>query len=198
VFTLLAAEEGASNPLRLPLDELIIGTLAFLIVFGLLARFVFPRVAKTLDERTAAIEGGIKRAEETQEEAQRTLESYRAQLAEARHEAAQIRERAREEGAAIIAELREQAQAEARRITQAANQQIEADRERAVVQLRAEIGELATELAGRIVGEALADDARQRRVIDRFLDELETASAEPAGRAGAGAGAAAGSDQAGG
>jgi F-type H+-transporting ATPase subunit b len=195
VFTLLAAEEGANNPLRLPLDELVIGTIAFLIVFGLLAKFVFPRVAKTLDERTETIEGGIKRAEEAQEEAQRALESYRAQLATARHEAAQIRERAREEGAAIIAELREHAQAEARRITQAANQQIEADRERAVIQLRAEIGQLATELAGRIVGEALADDARQRRVIDRFLEDLESASAEPAGRAGAGT--SAGSEPAG-
>lgn len=192
MITLLAAEEGAANPLRLPVDELIIGTLAFLIVFGLLARFVFPKVGKVLEERTEAIEGGIKRAEELQAEAKRTLEEYRAQLAGARHEAAQIRERAREEGAAIIAELREQAQAEAQRITQSARQQIEADRKRAVVQLQAEIGTLATDLAARIVGEALTDEERQRRVIDRFLAELESAAAEraePAGRAGAAPGA---------
>jgi F-type H+-transporting ATPase subunit b len=184
VTTLLLSQEEY-QPLRLPVDELIIGTLAFLIVFGLLAKFVFPRVAKLLDERTDAIEGGIKRAEEAQAEANNTLEAYRAQLAEARHEAAQIRERAREEGAAIIADLREQAQAEARRITESARQQIEADRKRAVVQLQAEIGALATELAGRIVGEALTDEERQRRVIDRFLAELEAEPASAAGHAGA-------------
>jgi F-type H+-transporting ATPase subunit b len=186
VKTLLLSQEGY-DPLRLPVDELIIGSLAFLIVFGLLAKFVFPRVSKMLDERTDAIEGGIKRAEEVQAEANKTLEAYRAQLADARHEAAQIRERAREEGAAIIADLREQAQAEAQRITASARQQIEADRKRAVVQLQAEIGALATDLAGRIVGEALTDGERQRRVIDRFLAELEAESAEraePAGRAG--------------
>jgi F-type H+-transporting ATPase subunit b len=187
VINLLLSEE-AYNPLRVPVDELIIGTLAFLIVFGLLAKFVFPRVAKLLDERTDSIEGGIKRADELQEEARRTLDEYRAQLSQARHEAAQIRERAREEGAAIIADLREQAQAEAQRVTASARQQIEADRKRAVVQLRAEIGTLATDLAGRIIGEALTDDERQRRVIDRFLAELEADSARraaPAGRAGA-------------
>lgn len=184
MITLLLAQEQehATNPLRLPLDELIIGTLAFLIVFGLLARYVFPKVSKMLDERTEAIEGGIKRAEEVQAEAKSTLDAYRAQLADARHEAAQIRERAREEGAAIIVELREQAQAEAQRITQSARQQIEADRERAVVQLRQQVGELAAELAGRIVGEALTDDARQQRVIDRFLAELESGVAEPSSR----------------
>lgn len=184
MINIFAAEEGAANPLRLPVDELIIGTIAFLIVFGLLARFVFPKVGKLLEERTETIEGGIKRAEEAQAEAQSTLEAYRAQLADARHEAAQIRERAREEGAAIIAELREQAQAEAQRITQSARLQIEADRERAIVQLRTQVGELATELAGSIVGEALTDDARQRRVIDRFLAELEEGTTQPASRAG--------------
>jgi FAD/FMN-containing dehydrogenase len=67
-----------------------------------------------LNARTDAIEGGIERAEEAQAEAQRTLEGYRAQLAEARHEAAQLREHAREQGAAIIAEMRERAEAAAR------------------------------------------------------------------------------------
>ncbi len=69
--------------------------------------------------------------------------------------------------------MREQAQSEARRITEQAHQQIEADKSSALVQLRTQVGTLATDLAGRIVGESLEDDARQRRVVDRFLDELE-------------------------
>ncbi|MCT9929078.1 F0F1 ATP synthase subunit B [Planotetraspora sp. A-T 1434] len=169
--TLLA--EGANNPLMPHLSELVVGSFAFLVVFIVVGKILTPRIQKTLAERTEVIEGGIKKAEDLQAEALRTLEQYRAQLAEARQEAARLREEAREQGAQIKAELREEAQAEARRIVQAAHAQIEADRQQAVVQLRAEIGRLSTELAGRIVGESLEDEARQRRIVDRFLEELE-------------------------
>jgi F-type H+-transporting ATPase subunit b len=70
--------------------------------------------------------------------------------------------------------MREQAQAEARRLTEQAHQQIESDKGQAINQLRQQVGTLATDLAGRIVGESLEDDARQRRVVDRFLAELES------------------------
>lgn len=161
------------NPLIPNVEELVVGTLAFFVVFFFLAKKLLPNIQRTLAERTDSIEGGLKRAEEAQAEAQQTLEQYRAQLAEARHEASRLREEAREQGSAIIAEMREQAQAEARRITESAHQQIEADRQQAVVQLRSEVGRLATDLAGRIVGESLEDDARQRRSVDRFLADLE-------------------------
>lgn len=161
--------------------ELIIGVIAFLIVFGILSRVLFPRIARTLQERTEAIEGGIQRAEAAQKEAQDTLERYRAQLAEARHEAARLREQAQEEGAQIKAELREQAEAEYRRLIEAAHAQIEADREQAIAALRAEVGALAVELASRVVGESLTEEARQHRMVDRFLAELEE-QPEAAGR----------------
>src|SRR5699024_5640671 len=105
------------------------------------------------------------------------------QLAQARREAAEIREDANAQATQIVSEAREQAKAEATRQVETANRQIEAERRSAVVSLRGEIGGLATELASRIVGEALADDARQSRVIDRFLDELDSTGdvAEPAG-----------------
>ncbi|MBE3013408.1 F0F1 ATP synthase subunit B [Microbispora sp. NEAU-D428] len=170
--TLLAAE-GAESPLIPHAYELVVGSFAFLVVFLVVGKILTPRIQKTLAERTEAIEGGIKKAEDAQAEAQRTLEQYRAQLAEARQEAARLREEAREQGAAIKAELREEAQAEARRIIEAAHAQIEADRQQALTQLRGEIGRLSTELASRIVGESLEDEARQRRIVDRFLEELE-------------------------
>ncbi len=107
------------------------------------------------------------------------LEQYQAQLADARHEAARLREDAREQGAAIITEMREQAQAEARRIAEAAQLQIAADRQQAFASLRAEIGSLSVQLASKIVGESLDDVARQSRVVDRFLEELD-ASQSPA------------------
>ncbi|WP_433350010.1 F0F1 ATP synthase subunit B [Microtetraspora malaysiensis] len=169
--TLLAAE--GNSPIMPHMYELVVGVFAFLFVLVFVGRILTPRIQKTLAERTEAIEGGIKKAEDAQAEAQRTLEQYRAQLAEARQDAARLREEAREQGARIKAELREEAQEEARRLIQAAHAQIEADRQQAMAQLRGEIGRLSTELAGRIVGESLEDEARQRRVVDRFLEQLE-------------------------
>ncbi len=164
---------GSENPLLPTATELIIGTIAFVLVFGVLAKVLLPRIQRTLAERTELIEGGLARADEAQAEAKQLLDQYRQQLAEARHEAARLREEAREQGAQIIAEMREQAQAEARRVTEAAQAQIDAERQQALIALRAEVGTLAVELASRIVGESLTDEARQRRLVDRFLGELE-------------------------
>src|SRR5580693_8702816 len=158
----LAADTASYNPLFPTWPEFIIGTILFVVVFGFLAKIGLPRIMKTLEERHDQIEGGINRADEAQAE-------------DARHEAARMREEAREQGAAIIAEMRERAEAEARRITESAQSQIEADRQQALTSLRGEVGTLATELASRIVGESLTDVARQTRMVDRFLDELDSA-----------------------
>jgi F-type H+-transporting ATPase subunit b len=170
---LYLAQSGSQNPLVPSAPELITGLIAFFIVFGVLAKMLLPRIQKTLAERTDAIEGGIARAAEAQAEAHRVLEQYRAQLAEARHEAARLREEAREQGAQIIAEMREQAQVESARLIAAAQAQTEADRQQAMVSLRAEIGSLSVELASRVVGESLESEARQRRIVDRFLAQLD-------------------------
>ncbi len=175
------AAASSPNPLVPNWVEVIVGAIGFFIVFGVLWKVLLPRITKTLQERTDAIEGGIERAARAEAEAERLAEQYRAQLAEARHEAARVREESREEGAQIIAQLREQAQAEAARIMQAAQAQIAADRQQAFASLRTEVGTLAVELASKIVGESLADEARQSRVVDRFLAELETAEGAPSG-----------------
>ncbi len=171
------ADSSQQDPLIPTMAELIIGLICFIGVFGVLGKMLIPRITKTLEERTDKIEGGLARAEEAQEEANKTLKQYQDQLANARHEAARLREEAKEQGAQIIAEMRDQAQAEARRITEAAQSQIEAERQQALISLRQEVGSLATELASRVVGESLTDEARQGRMIDRFLDDLERTDA---------------------
>ena len=172
----LADSTASTNPLLPSWPEFIIGTILFVLVFGAMAKVLLPRIQKTLAERTDLIEGGLSRSQEAQAEAKELLDQYREQLAEARHEASRMRAEAQAQGAQIIAEMREQAQAEGRRITEAAQAQIEAERQQALISLRAEVGTLATELASRIVGESLTDEARQRRMVDRFLDELDQVS----------------------
>jgi F-type H+-transporting ATPase subunit b len=173
---LLAQAAQDQDPLLPSTPELIVGIVCFVLVFGIMGYVLMPRIQKVLAQRTELIEGGLAKADETQAEATQVLEQYKQQLAEARHEAARMREEAREQGAQIIAEMREQAQAEARRITESAQAQIQAERQQALTALRAEVGTLATELAGRIVGESLEDTARQNRMVDRFLEELEQVS----------------------
>ncbi len=173
----LAASSTGQDPLVPSGAELIIGAICFIVVFGILGKMLLPRAQQMLAQRTELIEGGLAKSEEAQAEAKELLDQYRQQLADARHEAARMREEAREQGAQIIAEMREQAQVEARRITESAQAQIQAERQQALTSLRTEVGTLATELASRIVGESLTDEARQSRMVDRFLGELEQVSA---------------------
>jgi F-type H+-transporting ATPase subunit b len=178
-MNILAAE--SQNPLIPPVSEIIVGLITFGILLFVLVKFVFPQLEKTFVARREAIEGGIERAEAMQAEAKAALEQYRAQLAEARNEAAQIRDAARAEGQQILEELRAQAQEESARIVARGEEQLAANRQQVVNQLRGQIGELAVDLAGRVVGESLADDARRSGTVDRFLDQLDGMSATSAG-----------------
>ncbi|GAC1449024.1 MAG: F0F1 ATP synthase subunit B [Pseudarthrobacter sp.] len=172
-----AATEGETNPLVPNVWEMGVVLVGFAVLMFIVVKFIVPMFEKTFAERAEAIEGGIAKAEKAQAEASAALEEYKQQLTDARAEANRIREEARAEGAQILADLKEKAAAESARITAQAHVQIESERQAAVVSLRSEVGTLATTLAGRIVGEALNDDERSARVVDRFLADLETQNA---------------------
>ena len=174
-----ADPEASALPILPYLPELVVGLIIFGIYYLIVRKTVFPNLEKAYDERKAAIEGGMNQAEDAQREAEAVLREYQAQLSEARDESARIREDAREQGAAIIAEMRDQAQSEANRITANAQKQIEAERHQALVSLRAEVGQLSTDLASRIVGESLHEETRQKGIVDRFLAELEAGEIRP-------------------
>jgi len=182
-MNILAAE--THNPLLPPLGEIIIGLIAFAIVFVVFVKVVAPRFEQVFQARREAIEGGIERAEAMQAEAMAALEQYRAQLAEARTEAAQIRDQARAEGQQILEELRIQAQEESARIVARGEEQLATARQQVVNELRGQIGTLAVQLAGQVVGESLADDARRSGTVDRFLAELDSMAAAGDGAVGA-------------
>lgn len=170
----VAAGEGEyPNPLIPAAYDILWSSVVFLVVVAVFMRVILPKLQKVLDERAETIEGGILKAEQAQAEAAAALDEYTAQLTEARAEAARIREDARAEAGQIVAETRDHAADDAKRIVETAHKQIDAERQQAIVSLRAEVGALASELASRIVGESLADDARQQRIIDSFLDDLE-------------------------
>jgi F-type H+-transporting ATPase subunit b len=169
----LANAEEVKSPVIPQIAEILVGLVAFSLLFLLLRSKAVPKFEQAFRERTDAIQGGIERAEAAQQEAASALASYKAQLADAKGEAQKMREEARVEGAAIIEEMRTKAQDEASRITAAARSSIEAERAQAMNSLMNEVGAIATALASKIVGESLDDQVRQSRVVDRFLVDLE-------------------------
>jgi F-type H+-transporting ATPase subunit b len=177
MLTYLAAAEGAveHNPIIPLWQEIVVGSVAFAVLCFVLIKFVFPQMEKTFQARVDAIEGGIKRAEAAQAEANQLLEQYKAQLSEARTEAARIRDEARADAEGIRQDVLAKAREESDRIIAAGNEQLSAQRESIVRELRSEVGTLAVDLASKIVGEALADEARTRGTVERFIADLDTA-----------------------
>jgi len=180
---LLAAEGEASNPLLPAIYDIVWSIIPFALVLLLFWRVVLPRLQKTLDERSEAIEGGIAQAESAQAEAKEALEKYNALLADARTEAASIRDQARAEGSQILQEMKTSAQAEADRIAENAQAQIEAERHQAVLSLRKEVGNLALDLASAVVQERLSEDAKAASVVDKLLADLDKEASAPAKKA---------------
>ncbi len=180
----LRMAEGPGYPEGFPLlphpAEMIMGLISFGILYLMVRKYVVPAFEKNYDERAASIEGRIEEAKQAKADADAAKKEYEERLAGAHDEASAIRAKAKEQGGQIVVEMREQAKEEAARITSTGHKQVEAERQQAMVSLRSEVGEISTDLASRIVGESLHDEARQSGVIDRFLADLESSTADDA------------------
>ena len=175
---LLAAEGGLPmeeqiNPLIPPLYDVVWSLIPFAVILIVFWKFILPKFQEVLHQREDQIEGGIQRAEAAQAEAKAALEKYNAQLAEARTEAAQIRDDARSQGQKIIADMKAQATDESNRIVESGNKQLEAQRAAVVTDLRKDMGENSISLAERLLGEQLSDDVKRSGTIDSFLADLD-------------------------
>ncbi len=173
-----AATEGSEqlNVLAVPIGELIMGTVAFLIVFFVLGKLLLPKISQALEEREQAIRGGLEMAEKAEAESARLAAQNQDEIAKAREEAAGIRAAAQAERADIIEKARSEAQTAAAAVTASAHAQIEQEKNKAGSDLQRNVGAIATDLAGRIVGEVLTDNVTAQSVVDRFISELESAS----------------------
>jgi F-type H+-transporting ATPase subunit b len=181
---LVAPTAMASNFL-VPNGTFFVELFAFALMFFILAKYVIPPINKAMTARQEAIRAEFAEAEQAKKNATDAEAQFKAQIADARKEAARIREEAHEQGKQIIEEAKQQAQVEQQRVKEQAQAQIQAERQQALTSLRSEVGTLATSLASRIVGESLEDDERSGRVVDRFLADLESLEASKAVRNGA-------------
>jgi F-type H+-transporting ATPase subunit b len=173
---LVAAEEGGTKLVLPEANELIWGTIAFLLFLLLLWRVgVWRRIGEAMDERTRRIRSDLENAEAARKEAERLLEQYREQLREAREEARQIVEDAKRRADATRQELLQKAQQDAEGVRNRAEQEIQAQLERAKAELRRELGVLSVQLAERVIGDNLDSD-RQLRLVDQYIEELSASN----------------------
>ena len=168
-----AAQEESRNPIFPATNELVWGTIAFLLLLFLMYRTVFPSINKAYKDRRANIEGKLEQAEREREEAEQLLEHYRRRLRDAEDETQRILEEARSNAERVRRDLLAKAESDAGRELVRARQAIRAERDQAIRQLRNEVGTLAVELATRVVGDSL-DRERQLRLVDEYIDELGT------------------------
>jgi F-type H+-transporting ATPase subunit b len=173
---------AASNFL-VPNGTFIAQLLAFLLVLGILWRYVVPPVRKAVAAREETIRAQLEEGRQASERLKQAEAEYRKAMDEARTTAAQIRDQARADAGAIREEMLERAGQERDRIIESGREQLASERQTLVRELRAELGTLAVELASRILGESLAEEARQRGTVERFLAELGEGT-EPAGARG--------------
>ncbi|MGH4021898.1 MAG: F0F1 ATP synthase subunit B [Pseudonocardiaceae bacterium] len=162
----------------IPNGTIIVEFVIFLLILGVIWRYVVPPVKRVMNERQEMVRKQIEESQQASERLEAAEGKYREALAEAREEAAKIREGARADAQRIKEEMREEADQEVARIRQRGEEQLATQREQVVRELRGELGSLAVSLAGRIVGDSLADDARRSGTVDRFLDELEGMSTQ--------------------
>jgi len=172
----------------LPNGTFIFELVSFFILLWLLHRYVIPPISRMMDQRQETIKKQIDESREAKERLEKAEQDYKEALSEARAEATQLKDEARAEAKRLKEELTAKAHEEAANIAAAHQRQLEIDRQRAMADLRREIGDLAVQLAGRIVGESLEDEARRSRTVDRFIEEVEGSAAaadtagEPAGQ----------------
>lgn len=170
------AEEQSTLDLILPaLPELIWGTICFAIVWVVLTKKVFPALRKSVEAREQRIAGDLEAAESAKTEAQQAKANYDQQIADARGEANRIIEEARRQAEDVRKDLIAKAEKDAEQITQRATEQLDAERSRTITELQSTVGDLAIELAEKVVGRAL-DQGTHRELVDAYIKEVGTMS----------------------
>ena len=101
------------------------------------------------------------------------MQKYNDQLAEARAEAARIRDEARADGQKIVADMKTEATEESNRIIAQGEKQLAAQRDAVVADLRKDMGQNSVDLAEKLLGSHLSDDAKRAETVDSFLSSLD-------------------------
>ena len=146
---------------------------AFLIVFFILKKFAWKPILKSLNERESGIADSIAAAEKVKEEMKKMQSENQTLLAQAREERTQLLKEAKEMKDKIIGEAKEQAKVEANKIMDDTRLQIERQKNAAMTEVKNEIGNLAVEVAEKILRKQLAGQDAQQNFVKMLADEIK-------------------------
>jgi F-type H+-transporting ATPase subunit b len=163
----------AGGNFLIPNMTFVVELAAFIIVLGVLWRYVIPPVQQAMTARQEIARKLVSDRQEAEQLLEKARTAYQAAMADARHEAAQLRAQAEDQRRGIVDGASTEAEARAAEIIFRGQARLAAERRHAIRRLKADLGNLAVELAEKILVEALADDQRQQRLIDQFLSHIE-------------------------
>ena len=167
------ADGAAGGNFLIPNMTFVVELLAFLIVLGVLWRYVIPPVREAMNARQEMARKLLSDSQEAKQLLDQAQAAYQTAMADARHEAARLRAEAEARRREIVDGASTEAEARVAEIITRGQAQLGTEQRQAIRQLRTHVGNLAVDLAEKIVGEALASDERQQRLIDRFLSHIE-------------------------
>ena len=172
-FVFAAEKADNSSDLVKPFPGLMIWTLVtFFITFLVLRKYAFGPLAALVEKRRTLVRENLEAAEHSREEAERLLEEYKQQLAQARREAGEIVERARRPGSELERQMREEATAQRERDVAAAKAAIAAETRQAIDQIKNQVAELTMLATEKVVGRTLDED-EGRRLVEEALAEVD-------------------------
>lgn len=145
---------------------------AFLVVFLLLAKFGFPVITKSVEERKNFIDESLRKAHEAQERLANIEKEGESILQEAREKQTQILREAAQTRDAIVEQAQEKARQEGSRLLDEAKTAIAQEKNAAIADIRRQLAALSVDIAGKVLRENLKDDKSQMDLIDRMLDEV--------------------------
>jgi F-type H+-transporting ATPase subunit b len=154
-------------------SELLVSLVSFAVLFVVMWKFALPPITKMLDERADKIKDSLEKAEETRVEAERLLNEYKEQLAEARLESNRVIEQGRKVAETMKDEIVAKANEERESILARAREEIQGEKRVALAELQASVADLSVAVAGRIIGSTLSA-ADHAALIEKYVAEVGT------------------------
>ena len=146
--------------------------LSFGVVFFLLAKFGFPVIVKAINERKEFIEMSLLSAKQANEKLASIQAESEKLLAAAKAQQKDIIAEAMQEKQRIVQAAQEEAKTSAQQMIEDAKQSIQAEKERALQDVRKEVASLALDIAEKVIGERMKDDATQQKTIENLINNL--------------------------
>ncbi|MEG0795016.1 MAG: F0F1 ATP synthase subunit B [Odoribacter sp.] len=145
----------------------------FLIILGILAKYAWPVIIRSIEQRAELIDNGVKYAEATRQELKEVKVKVGEMVAEAHRQQLESLQETERMKQGMIEEARKMAFVEAEKIKEDARLSIEQARKEAELQVRKQVGRLSLEIAEKVLRKDLAGDTAQVELIDQLLNQMK-------------------------